>query len=190
MSTKISSKSNSIPNEEELYDKILQSEDDNQMKNDYSDLADLILKKCQINLSVSKNGGNNNIKIINIFMGDKLSLKATIKKFDNYIKYSEKYVNINDELGENSYKFAKFIKEFQRRIINEYNNNYFLNLEILFTKTDKRNTDSIYNLEVEYTFYEPLKNKKMIYKEDNVLIYGTDSNLQGFNFMIYQPRKI
>ena len=185
MSTKISSKNNSItPNEEELYDKILQSEDDNQMKNDYSDLADLILKKCQINLSVSKNGGNNNIKIINIFMGDKLSLKATIKKFDNYIKYSEKYVNINDELGENSYKFAKFIKEFQRRIINEYNNNYFLNLEILFTKTDKRNTDSIYNLEVEYTFYEPLKNKKMIYKEDNVLIYGTDSNLQGFNFMI------
>ena len=78
------SNSNSFePKEEIIYDKIPQPEDDNQMKNDFSDLANLILKKCRINLSVGKNGGNNNIKIKDILMGEKLSLKTKEEKFNN-----------------------------------------------------------------------------------------------------------
>ena len=184
-STKISSKSTSAnSNEVILYDKIPQQEDLIYFKNEFSDFAELILKKCKIIFSVTKNGGNNNIEIKNILAGETLDLKISEEKFNNYIKYSEQNVNINDVLGENSYKFAEFINQFKDRVVNEYYNNYYLNLEIFITKTDKKNTDSIYNLDAEYTFFEPLKNKKMLYKEDNVLIYGTDSNLQGFNFMM------
>ena len=34
-------------------------------------------------------------------------------------------------------------------------------------------------------FYPPLDGELWKYREDNILINGVDSNLQGFNFMIW-----
>ena len=46
------------------------------------------------------------------------------------------------------------------------------------------NDNSIYNISCLYTFYEPIHNKIMTFKEDNILINGTHSNSKGFNSLI------
>ena len=92
--------------------------------------------------------------------------------------------NNNDIMDENSFKFTNFIKEFEERIVNEYNNNFELNLKIQTKKTDKGNINNYFNLEAIYTFYQPLNGKTLKYIDENILINGTESKMQGFNFML------
>ena len=149
---------------------------------DFESNAKLFFNNCKIKLSVRKNGGKNKIKIDNI-TSDKGSVVKPIK-FKEYLTKSSKIKNPNGKFEENSQKFAEFINEFKKNITEEYKNNFKLNLEIKLIKTDKKNSDSIYNIKALYTFIEPLHDQKMLYQEDNVLVYKTESNLQGFNFMM------
>ena len=129
-----------------------------------------------------KNGGKNEIKIDKILCNKRS--EVTLNKFNNYLFYSSKIINPKDEFEKNSQKFAEFINEFKNNIIKGYKNNFKLNLEIKLTKTWKKNDDSIYNIKALYTFIEPFLGQKMFYLEDNVLVYKTESNLQGFNSMM------
>ena len=152
-------------------------------KNNFSNLASSLLNKCSIDLSVKKNGDKNIVIINEVTIGPN-NLKIKLDKFSDYLNSSMQTTNIKDPLADNSYRFANFINDFEERIVNEFNNNFYLNLKIEIKNTNKPNSDNSYNLEAIYTFYQPLNNKPLKYIEDNILIYGTESNLQGFNFMI------
>ena len=146
-------------------------------------LAKKILNKCTIDLSIGKNGNKNYLVIHKIIVGQN-NEEIKVEKFSNYLKSSMSLKNRNDDLKENSYRFANFMKVFEERIINEYNNNFYLNLQIEITNTNKNNVDKSFNLEAIYTFYQPLDGKPLKYKEDNILKNGVKSNLKGFNLMI------
>ena len=145
------------------------------------------MNKWSIEFSVRKNFDQNLIKIDNVTIGNH-NLNIAVDKSKNLMKISMNLNNIDDELFENCYRLSKFIKEFMQRIIKEFINDYELQIKLELTKIDKViNDDFRYHINALYIFYEPWTNKKNLfsYKEENVLKYGTESNLQGFNLMMY-----
>ena len=152
--------------------------------NNFYSFASNVLNKCEIDLSVIKKDNKNDLVINKVTIGLH-NIIINVDKFRNYLKSSmEIKKNNNDIMDENSFKFTNFIKEFEERIVNEYNNNFELNLKIQTKKTDKGNINNYFNLEAIYTFYQPLNGKTLKYIDENILINGTESKMQGFNFMI------
>ena len=152
----------------------------------YIYLATSILNKCSIEFSVHKNLNKSIIKINNVSIG-KDNLNLSVDKLENLMKISKNLNNIDDELLINFYRLAKFLEKFKQSIIKEFINDYELQLKLELTKNPETYNDGIYDIDALFTFYEPWTNKKnsFSYREENVLIYGTESNLQGFNFMMY-----
>jgi hypothetical protein len=76
--------------------------------------------------------------------------------------------------------FKKLFKEIEEKIKRNFNYSFPLELRIDIEK-NKNN----YNIDAIFTFNDPInKMKTYSYKEENILIYGTESNLQGFNYLI------
>jgi len=79
-----------------------------------------------------------------------------------------------------------FLNQIETELKEKYNHKYNLklklesNLELINNNTDS----SIYNMTSKYTFFEPIDNYPKLYIEDNILINGTNSNSQGFQFML------
>ena len=152
----------------------------------YMNLASVIINKCSIDFSVDKNNNQNLIKIDNVTIGN-YNLNIAVDKLENFMNISMKFNDSGDEKLENCYRLSKFIGEFKQRIIKEFINDYELQLQLELTNNPETDNDGIYDIDALYTFYEPWTNKKnsFSYREENILIYGTESNLQGFNFMMY-----
>lgn len=92
----------------------------------------------------------------------------------------------NPNKKENLPKFLEFLEEFENRIKDEFTYNYCLKLKLEF-KILPQNPDidnSIYNISCVYTFYFPSDKKGETYMDDNILINKTNSNSNGFNFMM------
>ena len=173
--------------EGELYDKIVKPNSDinNYIKDDnYINLAQGLLKRCYIELTVKKNGGENFITLDKVLM-DSNNLTVIIDKFNNFCNTSICLQDTDDEIRLNSHKLVNFIQEFKKRIMNEFSSNYCLKLSLELENKDQLNDNNLYNIDAIYSFKDPIKNNEFTYKEENVLIYGTDSNLQGFNFMMF-----
>ena len=152
-------------------------------KNNYYYLAQSILKGCEIYLSVKKLGDINYLTIIRVLIGlNKLTIN--VDKFRNYLKSSMEIKNNNDIFIDNSFNFANFITQFEERIVEEYKNNFEVNLKIKIENNNKFNSDNFFNLDALYTFYPPSNDKPLEYKEENILLNGTESKLQGFNLMM------
>ena len=65
--------------------------------------------------------------------------------------------------------------------------NYNLRIKLDIRKENyNNNSDSTYNISCLYTFYDPINNSIHKYKDENILINGTNSLNQGFQFMLYQ----
>ena len=160
--------------------------DDNSSINNENNLnlAINILNKCSIDFSVHKNDNQNLIKMDHASIGDN-NLNITVDKLEKFMNISMKFNDTDDEILENCYRLSKFIEEFKQRIIKEFINDYELQLKLELTKNSETYNDGIYDIDALYIFYEPWTNKEFSYREENVLIYGTESNLQGFNFMVY-----
>ena len=106
-----------------------------------------------------KNGGQNDIKIEKIY-GKGLEI-FEIKKFNDYINNSNKIKeNINDEMVENSKKFAEFINEFEARIKENYQHNFKLNLELELINTEKKIMIQYIISKLYIPFMNQLKMKK------------------------------
>ena len=153
--------------------------DNHKYKNEFSTFADKILNKCKIYLSLKKNGDKNYLVINKVIIGQN-NLSMNVEKFKDYVKSSMEIKILKD----NSYKFANFINEFEERIVDEYNNNFYFDINIEIKNTDKPNSDGSFNIDALYTCLLPVDGKELKYRENNILLYGIESNLQGFNFMI------
>ena len=165
---------------EPLFDKIVNNItfDDN-----YLELGEQILNLCCINFSLKKKDDKQEL-IMDEITTDNNDLGIPLVKFEEYISTSLNLEHENNIIAKNSYKLVKFIKEFQKRIIEEFTNNYLLKLQLKLINTKQTINESFYNIEAIYTFYEPITNNKFTYREENVLENGMESNLQGFNFMM------
>ena len=133
----------------------------------YPEMVKNILKKSLIKLKT--NPKNKSIEYEdNLYYGD-----------TNIIMLKDTFINlINGLPRENALKI--FFNEVEYKLKTEFNHDFTLKLDIELKNIDK------YNIEAIYTMYDP-KNENVklsSYKDENILIRGTESNLQGFNFMI------
>ena len=100
---------------------------------------------------------------------------------NNIIIPIEKFIELINDLDKKS-GFKKFLTEVEYKLITEFNFTFPLDLLIEIEKINSSNIEAIYR------FYEPYNNENkehyFSYKEENILINGTESNLQGFNCMI------
>ena len=106
----------------------------------------------------------------------------------------EQFVNIFGEFNsykkgpkdeENNYTlFYNFIEEFKQRIKNECKYEYKFRIKLNFEKQNESNDNNILNILCLYEFYEPISNGRILFKDNNILIYGTNSMYQGFEFLI------
>ena len=133
----------------------------------YPETVKNILKKSLIKLKT--NPKNKSIEYEdNLYYGD-----------TNIIMLKDTFINlINGLPRENALKI--FFNEVEYKLKTEFNHDFTLKLDIELKNIDK------YNIEAIYTMYDP-KNENVklsSYKDENILIRGTESNLQGFNFMI------
>ena len=110
------------------------------------------------------------------------STKITYEQFE---KSFGEFNNYEKEFKENNYAlFYKFIEEFKQRIKDECENEYKFKLKLFFQKQNESKVDNIFNIPCLYEFYEPISNHKFLFKEDNILIYGTNSHYQGFEYLM------
>ena len=118
-----------------------------------------------------------------ILCGDH-NIKIDYKKLMNIKNENSHQKN---ELSDNIFKLFKFLKEIENRINNEFLWNYKLRIKLDIREENyNNNSDSIYNISCLYTFYDPIDNSIYKYKDENILINGTNSLNQGFQFMLYQ----
>ena len=133
---------------------------------DYMDLVKEILNKSLIEIKTNKE--KKEIEYKRISYGD-----------NNSIIQKEEFSKLLNKLDEkNGLKI--FFKEVENKIKTEFNHNFSLKFYIELKNEGKN------NIEATYIFYDPKneKDKLSFYKDENILINGTESNLQGFNFMI------
>ena len=150
----------------------------------YDDIIINLLMKCIIILSTNENKNDNYFIYENIFYG-KYGIELT---YDKLIELKGMYIQIQNvnNLAKNFILFLDFLKQFEDSIKKKFLYNYKLNFKLQFTKElYNNNTNSnIDNITCIYEFYEPINNTVKTYKEENILIDGINSNLQGFVFML------
>ena len=153
------------------------------IKDKKENIAFYLLKKCSIIFHTNFRGKEPYIIYDEILCGED-NIKIDYKKIMD-IK-SEKSHQKND-LSDNYLKLFNFLKEFENRIYNEFLWNYKLRIKLDIRKENyNNNSDSTYNISCLYTFYDPINNSIHKYKDENILINGTNSLNQGFQFMLYQ----
>ena len=115
-------------------------------------------------------------------------------EFEQLMRYKSAYIKIKEEneISKNFILFLDFLNQIENEIKKEFLYNYNLKIKIETNKEQINNNDdpSIYNISCLYTYYEPFENNIKLYREENILINKTNSNLQGFQFMIYNINSI
>ena len=151
--------------------------------NNYDDIIINILKECIIIISTNENKNDNYFIYEKILYG-KYGIELTYEKL---IELKKIYIQIQKDnyLAQNFILFLDFLNQFEDNIKKEFLNNYKLKLKLQFTKEiDNNNTnDNIANITCIYVFYEPINNTEKAYRENNILINGLNSLLQGFEFL-------
>ena len=121
----------------------------------------------------------------NIYLenGSQISFEDLKKKYED---------NSNNKItDENSIKQWDYCVKFEKELIEQFEREYCLIIQLEFLKEIiNNNTDpNIDNITCKITFFEPKNNKKKPYEDDNILIYGIDSKRQGFHNMIIDINK-
>ena len=153
-----------------------------EIKDKKEDFAFYLLKKCSIKFHTNLRGKEPYIIYDEIICGEH-DTKIDYKKLMNIKSENSHQKN---ELSDNILKLFKFIKETENRICNEFLWNYKLRIKLDIRKENYNNNDSTYNISCLYIFYDPIDNSIYKYKDENILINGTNSLNQGFQFMLYQ----
>ena len=156
----------------------------NEMK---KDIASLILTNSSFIFHTNEKGKEPFFIYDKIYYSEhhiEISYEKFIESKGNYEKYENG--KKSNELYNSYIEFFNFLKEVEKEIRKEYKYNYNLIIKLDFQK-EKINDNldlNLYNITCIYTYYEPNKNKPFIFKEKNILVNKTNSNLQGFKFMI------
>ena len=145
-----------------------------------------LLKKCSIIFHTNFKGKEPYIIYDEILCGDH-NIKIDYVKIMNS-KYDCEHSQQKNELTENYLKFFNFLKKIEKRIYNEFILNYNCKIKLDIRKEDYHNNNdsTTYNISCFYTFYDPINYSIHKYKDENILINGTNSLNQGFEFMLYQ----
>ena len=156
-----------------------------ELKNEIIYIMAKILKKSLISFKFDRKLGENLI-FEEVYFGE-LNTKININKFKESLLIS---LNLNIAKKQNNIiynykKFSFFLKEIEERIKNEFDLDYPLKIKMTLESKNKNN-NSEPNISCKYTFFEPFTNKQYNFIEDNILVNGTNSNYQGFQFMIFQ----
>ena len=154
-----------------------------EIKNEMIYIMDKILKKSLILLKFDRELGNNLI-FEEVCFGE-LNTKININKFKEslLISLNHNIIKKQNNIIYNYKNFSFFLKEIEERIINEFIHDYPLKIKMVL---ENKNNNSDPNISCIYTFFEPFTNQEYSFCEDNILVNGTNSNLQGFQFMIFQ----
>ena len=145
-------------------------------------ILDKILNKSSFKFLIDE---NKHISIYDIFYGDS-KIKISINQFEtNFGKYINKICE--KAIEKNAQKFYIFIKDFSDRLISEFKNNFKFNIDLNFqNEEESKNSDNIFNISCKYIFYQPYTNNPISFIDDNILINGTYSNSNGFEFLIIE----
>ena len=139
-------------------------EDIDIITNDYFSYIEKDLSE-SITIHLKTNERNKNIEYEKIY--GKNNIEIPKNKFEQTLKYLKVKIGLK-----------KFIQEIEYKIKTEFNHRFPLNLKIQIQKFSNNNFGAI------YAFNDPIYKCTYKYKEENILINGTESNLQGFNFLI------
>ena len=152
-------------------------------KKDIANIPDFISSVCKISL-YTKEKGVEPYLIYKLYYGEHY-LEIDYFKLIKYNNALSPTVQ-GDIITKNLRKFFDYLKEIEKRLIQEFENNYMIQINIKLRKEQENiNNNNIYNITADYIFFEPLSHKQLKYKDENILINKTDSNLQGFQFMLY-----
>ena len=152
-----------------------------------SNIEKSILLKCHIHLHTNKKGFEPFIIYDEKIIYGKHELAIDYQKLMQYKEDFYSY-EVNDPRHQKIKKFFEYLDEIEKRIILEFKNEYLLkiNLDLIGKReNNSKNTDMIDDITAYYTFFEPVKNRCFQFKEENVLTNKTNSNSQGFQFMLY-----
>ena len=109
-------------------------------------------------------------------------------EYNKFMEYKEDIFYIKEdgsEVYQNLIKFFEYLIEIEERLRKEFENEFRLNILLeLIREKENINDNNIYNITAYYTFFDPLKKNYLKYKDSNILINKTNSNLQGFEFML------
>ena len=142
--------------------------------------ANQILNKSSILLYSNKNEINPGIRFGLITLGN-FDIKINYKKLLNCLVINE---SKDSYLIKNYIRFINFLEKVKEKINNEFIYNYNLKILLEFEREREDNIVSIYNITCIYTFYSPLDNKEIKFKEYNILIDETNSISQTFQSLL------
>ena len=154
-----------------------------EIKNEIIYIMNKILNKSLILLKFDRKLGDNLI-FEEVYFGE-LNTKININKFKEslLISFNSNIMQRQNNTINNYKNFSLFLKEIEKRIKKEFIRDYPLKIKLLL---ENKNNNSDPNISCIYTFFEPFTNNQYSFIEDNILVNGTNSNLQGFQFMIFQ----
>ena len=133
------------------------------------------------NITYGKNNSKLSVEQFKQFKSDISNLKMEELKPDDKI------------MLKNLKKLFKFFEEIEFRIKTEYQGKEYLNFKIYLTNTvynyDNNNNNNFFNIEALYKFNDTKNKTSSAYRDKNILINGTNSLEQGFNYMILNIKK-
>ena len=177
--------------EKPMYDKVeRKSPLAEHQKQYYKAIASSILEKCIIKLKLNKKNYGHVFELdeyISIGENNNYLNKNDFKSFIDIIKNEINNIFTDDEVcKENIFRLVNYFEEVKKRLLDEFINQYILKMKIeLKKKNNITENEYINNVDSMYTFSIPNKDKSLSFIDNNILIYGTESPWQGFNYLIY-----
>ena len=113
------------------------------------------------------------------------NIEITYEKLKKNRENFEKIKNVIPS-AENYLRFLDFLEEIEEKIRKEFIYNYNLMIKLELNREPDNNDSNpfIYNISCIYTFYPPNNNRLYKYKEENILLNGTNSKLKGFYYLM------
>ena len=148
-------------------------------------LANCILKNSKVILNTKKEGEKLFFIFENISYGDH-HISVSYEKLLEIKEYLKKFENI---ISNSFIKYMDFLEEFKDKIIKEFKLEYKLKIGLEFKIIDKdEKNDSVFNINCLYKIYSSNLDNN-IFKEENILLNKTNSNTQGFIYLINEIKE-
>ena len=150
------------------------------------EIAELILEYSKIRFHTNGNGEQMTFKydeIITVVKNNNILIEyEQLQRCEEYFsQYKTETV-----LAKSFINLMKFRNELENRIKKEFKYEYSIKMELEFSRVENedRGNNGLYDIQCIYHFFPPDGNDKESFKEENVLINKTASNVQGFEFLL------
>lgn len=90
----------------------------------------------------------------------------------------------NKDLYPDYGRFYNFLKVIEKNIKEYFLYNYNLRIKLEFIKAHPSHTSNINYIKCIYTFYEPINNKPIRFKDEDILSNGINTQSQGFYYLL------